>query len=194
MLVERLKTKFNTNEPIFTNEILELFNDYSRAYIFRLIDRAEKAEKGANGALDMFVLMPDKSPRALIELTAEYEDGEKETLGIGTYKPYATSCYNIAEKGPYVYNVTFLTAPKRIKTLTATVTSHGSAFINYFVQRLGKETVVPLSVDSFGKVTRPERLLSHDNLPSEIGEGDMFLPFKDPALADEKHGVIITFN
>lgn len=159
-----------------------------------LIDRAEKAEQGSRGALDMFVLMPDKSPRALIELTAEYEDGEVQSLGKGTYKPYATSCYNIAEKGPYVYNVTFLTEKKRIKTLTATVCSHGSAFINYFVQRLGKETVVPTSVECFGKVTRPDRLLCHDNLPCEIGEGDMFLPFKNPALADEKHGVIITFE
>lgn len=42
MLVERLKEKFNVNEPIFTNEILEMFSDFSRAYIFRLIDKAEK--------------------------------------------------------------------------------------------------------------------------------------------------------
>ena len=42
MLVNRLKTKFNTNEPIFTNEILETFEEYSRAYVFRLIDKAEK--------------------------------------------------------------------------------------------------------------------------------------------------------
>lgn len=42
MLVERLKKKFNTNEPIFTNEILEMFSEYSRAYVFRLIKKAEK--------------------------------------------------------------------------------------------------------------------------------------------------------
>lgn len=42
MLVERLKEKFNTNEPIFTNEILEMFSEYSRAYVFRLIDKAKK--------------------------------------------------------------------------------------------------------------------------------------------------------
>lgn len=42
MLVEQLKTKFNTNEPIFTNEILAMFSEYSRAYVFRLINKAEK--------------------------------------------------------------------------------------------------------------------------------------------------------
>lgn len=40
MFVERLKEKFNTNEPIFTNEILEVFSEYSRAYVFRLIKKA----------------------------------------------------------------------------------------------------------------------------------------------------------
>lgn len=42
MLIERLSTKFNMNEPIFTNEIMEIFKEYSRAYVFRLIDKAEK--------------------------------------------------------------------------------------------------------------------------------------------------------
>lgn len=42
MLVEKLKTKYDYNEPIFTNEILDLFKEYSRAYVFRLIAKAEK--------------------------------------------------------------------------------------------------------------------------------------------------------
>lgn len=42
MLIEQLKTKFNVNEPIFTNEILDLLNDYSRAYVFRLINQEKK--------------------------------------------------------------------------------------------------------------------------------------------------------
>lgn len=37
MIVEKLKTKFNFNEPIFTNEILEMFDNYSYAYVFRLL-------------------------------------------------------------------------------------------------------------------------------------------------------------
>ncbi len=49
MLIERLKEKFAINSPIFTSEILETFSEYSRAYVFRLIDKAEK-----NGELICF--------------------------------------------------------------------------------------------------------------------------------------------
>ena len=40
MFIERLKEKFNTNEPIFTEEVLELFPDFSRAQVFRFIKKA----------------------------------------------------------------------------------------------------------------------------------------------------------
>lgn len=70
MLVERLKEKFNTNEPIFTNEILEMFSEYSRAYIFRLIDRAEK--KGEIISFDTGVyFIPTKSIIGTSTITAE---------------------------------------------------------------------------------------------------------------------------
>lgn len=42
MFISKLKRKFDTNEPIFTNEILDLFSEYSRAYVFRLIKKAEQ--------------------------------------------------------------------------------------------------------------------------------------------------------
>lgn len=70
MLVERLKTKFNTNEPIFTNEILELFNDYSRAYIFRLIDRAEKNNEIVKFDTGIYYL-PTKSVMGISTITTE---------------------------------------------------------------------------------------------------------------------------
>ncbi len=159
-----------------------------------LIEWARMADSGTKGALDILLLLPDKSVRALTEVTAEYCDGETEVLGKSLYKPYATSCYNIAEKGPYVYNVTFLTAPKPIKRVTVSVNSFGSQYVNYVVQRLGKETLEPSSVETFGKVQNPDRLLKHDNLPCEIGEGDMMLPFQTPSLSDVKHGVIISLK
>ena len=40
MFIEKLKENFKLNEPIFTKEILELFSNYSRAYVFRLIENA----------------------------------------------------------------------------------------------------------------------------------------------------------
>jgi len=159
-----------------------------------LINRAKGAVRGSFSALDMNLLLPDKSTRALISLDVEYDDGQTEHLGTGIYKPYATSCYNISEKGPYVYNVTFLSAPKKIKKLTVSVSSYGSAFINYFVQRIGKTAFMPKKIESFGKVQNPERLTSADTLPCEIGEGDMIRGFIDPRLADEKHGVVIDFE
>ncbi len=42
MLAETLKEKLGCNTPIFTDEILSLFPQYSRAYVFRLINTAEK--------------------------------------------------------------------------------------------------------------------------------------------------------
>lgn len=42
MFIERLSEKFNINEPIFTEEILGLFPEYSRAQVFRYIDKAKE--------------------------------------------------------------------------------------------------------------------------------------------------------
>lgn len=70
MLVERLKTKYNTNEPIFTSEILEMFKEYSRAYVFRLIDKAEN--KGELVGFDTGIYyMPTKSIIGISTITAE---------------------------------------------------------------------------------------------------------------------------
>ena len=70
MFIERLKEKFTTNEPIFTNEILEMFSEYSRAYVFRLIDKAEK-----NGELINFdsgiYFLPKKNVIGISTITVE---------------------------------------------------------------------------------------------------------------------------
>lgn len=42
MFIERLSEKFNINEPIFTEEILKLFPEYSRAQVFRYIGKAKE--------------------------------------------------------------------------------------------------------------------------------------------------------
>ena len=46
MFTERVKSSFATNEPIYTEEIIGLFPDYSRPQIFRFIKEAE--EKNTN--------------------------------------------------------------------------------------------------------------------------------------------------
>lgn len=89
MLIERLKEKFNTNEPIFTNEILEMFSEYSRAYVFRLINKAEK--KGEIIKFDMGIyFIPTKSILGISTITVE-EVIEKKYIG---YKDDAYGLYN----------------------------------------------------------------------------------------------------
>ena len=59
MFIEKLSKNFDTNEPIFTEEILSLFNEYSRAQVFRYIDKAKnnmeliQFTKGVWGDLSM---------------------------------------------------------------------------------------------------------------------------------------------
>ncbi len=70
MLVERLKGQFNTNEPIFTNEILNMFKEYSRAYVFRLINKAEKKGELVNFDTGIYYL-PKKSVIGVSTITVE---------------------------------------------------------------------------------------------------------------------------
>ena len=183
---------------IYRDGIPRDYAEYSETMLAdcdKLIADAESAVPTDRGALDMTILLPDKSTRSLISLDVEYSDGTAEHLGTGIYKPYATACYNISEKGPYVYNVTFLTHPTAIKSLTVTVSSYGSSTICYFCQRIGKDTYTPTRIAStFGRVYAPERLLTNDTLAAEIGDGDMARPFRHRPHADEKHGVVIEFS
>lgn len=45
MFIDKLTENFNINEPIFTEEILDLFKEYSRAQVFRYIDKAKENKK-----------------------------------------------------------------------------------------------------------------------------------------------------
>jgi len=70
MFAERLKEKFNTNEPIFTEEILGLFSDYSRAQIFRYIKKAK--ENGDIAQFDKGIyFIPKKTFFGVSTITAD---------------------------------------------------------------------------------------------------------------------------
>lgn len=43
-MVERLKSKFGVNQPIFTSEILEEMSEYSRPRVFQLLKKAEQEQ------------------------------------------------------------------------------------------------------------------------------------------------------
>lgn len=70
MFITKLREKFNINVPIFTNEILELFDEYTRAYVFRLINKAKDA-----GELVQFdngvYYIPQKTVLGLSTITAD---------------------------------------------------------------------------------------------------------------------------
>lgn len=42
MFIERVQEKFSANEPIFTEELISLFPEYSRVQVFRFINGAKK--------------------------------------------------------------------------------------------------------------------------------------------------------
>ncbi len=45
MFIEDIKKAYGVNTPIFADEIVTLFSNYTRAYVFRLIKKAEDAEE-----------------------------------------------------------------------------------------------------------------------------------------------------
>lgn len=70
MFIERLREKFNIDEPIFTSEILELFDGFTRAYVFRLINKAKSAgeiEQFDNGVY----YIPQRTVLGLSTITAD---------------------------------------------------------------------------------------------------------------------------
>lgn len=87
MFIERLMNEFKYNEPIFTHEILKIFKDYSRSYIFKLINRAVN-----NNELRFFssgvYYIPTKTLVGISTITTEdvikkkYITNNKEVYGI----------------------------------------------------------------------------------------------------------------
>ena len=45
MFIERVKKKYKINEPIFTEELLDLFKEYSRVHVFRLLNNDKTKKK-----------------------------------------------------------------------------------------------------------------------------------------------------
>ena len=87
MFLERLKTKFNINEPIFAEEILAAFPEYTRAYIFRIIDKAKKEGDIAQFSTGVYYI-PKKTVLGLSTITAEdvvrkkYITNESDIYGV----------------------------------------------------------------------------------------------------------------
>ena len=70
MFVNEVKQKFNINEPIFTEELLELFSKYSRPYVFRIINELEKSGELVRYTKGVY-FMPKKTFFGLSTITAD---------------------------------------------------------------------------------------------------------------------------
>ena len=70
MFVNEIKQKFNINEPIFTEELLELFSKYSRPYVFRIINELEKANELVRYTKGVYFI-PKKTFFGLSTITAD---------------------------------------------------------------------------------------------------------------------------
>ena len=70
MLMNKIKEKFNINEPIFTEEIMALFPQYSRPYIFRLLNELEKSSELIRYSKGVYFI-PKKTFFGLSTITAD---------------------------------------------------------------------------------------------------------------------------
>ena len=70
MFLNEIKRKFNINEPIFTEELMELFSQYSRPYVFRIINEMEKTNELVRYTKGVYFI-PKKTFFGLSTITAD---------------------------------------------------------------------------------------------------------------------------
>ena len=70
MFTQRLKEQFNVNEPIFTEEIMQLFPEYSRMQVFRFINKAEQNKEIVQFTKGVYFL-PEITEFGLSTITAD---------------------------------------------------------------------------------------------------------------------------
>lgn len=70
MFIEKLKSKYKTNEPILIKEILDDFKEYSRNYVFKLIKIAEEKKELINFCYGVYYL-PTKTILGLSTISVD---------------------------------------------------------------------------------------------------------------------------
>lgn len=170
--------------------------DEEKAYEMNSLDQlttlAQTVSFAQDGVLDMVVLLPEKTTLSRIGITVRYEDGEQK-LPEGIYKMLKTACYNIADKGPYLYTVSFvIDGGRKIEELQVDVRGFGNTCIAYLAAYSRGTAYVPVHAEGIsGRVEHPEHLLAYDTRWCSIGHYDMLAAMKDSRLADEVSSVII---
>lgn len=109
MFAERVKSSFAVNEPIYTEEIIGLFPDYSRPQIFRFIKEAEEKNEIVNFAKGIYYI-PRKTFIGLSTITADtviarrYLKWNDEVFGIyGGLK--LQNMFSVTTQVPNIYEI-----------------------------------------------------------------------------------------
>ena len=71
MILEQIKKQYWINKPIFTEDILNMFPDYSRAYVFRLLKKIEEDKELIKFSQGVYYI-PRKTSFGLSTITADY--------------------------------------------------------------------------------------------------------------------------
>ena len=71
MILEQIKKQYGINKPIFTEDILNMFPDYSRAYVFRLLKKIEEDKELIKFSQGVYYI-PRKTSFGLSTITADY--------------------------------------------------------------------------------------------------------------------------
>lgn len=103
MLIERLKEKFEIDEPIFLQEILEVMNDYSRQRVYQLIDEELKNQNLMRFSRGVYYI-PEMTVVGLSTTTVDevihkqyigYKDEVYGIYGRGFIDLYFLVCYQL---------------------------------------------------------------------------------------------------
>ncbi len=87
MFINCLRKKYQVDEPIFTEEILKMFCEYTRAYVFRLIQKAKDAGELVQFSKGVYYL-PQKTTFGFSTITVDdvvmkkYVRKNKKVIGI----------------------------------------------------------------------------------------------------------------
>ena len=86
-MLDRLEKKYGTNEPIFTKEIMEIMNDYSKSRIFQILKKLEEEKSIINFDTGIYYI-PQKTRFGLSCISTEqvvqkkYISNNDEVFGI----------------------------------------------------------------------------------------------------------------
>lgn len=140
----------------------------------KLIESARNAKFGASGVLHVDVFLPEKKIWRNVDVTVKYTDGTSEALSRGVYKPLATACYNIADKGPYFFTFSqIIEGGKDVDGIEISSFGSGNVCFRYVYAESGGYKYLPISVESVGDAENPEHLLIHDSTWCSMGDYDM---------------------